>query len=43
MIAWKMSFDTRASVPIESEPKPWILVLTHFLHANRYSLRLETL
>src|SRR5215475_13527839 len=39
MIAWKMSFDTGASVPIESEPKPWILVLTRCLPANRYPLR----
>jgi hypothetical protein len=31
---------TRAfSVLIESEPKPWILVLTRFLHANRYPPR----
>jgi hypothetical protein len=34
---------TRASVLIESEPKLLILVLTRFLHANRYPLRLKTL
>jgi len=34
---------TSASVLIESEPKLWILVLTRFLHANRYPLRLKTL
>src|SRR6185437_1236887 len=31
------------SVPIESEPKLQDLVLTRFLHANRYPLRSKTL
>jgi hypothetical protein len=31
------------SVLIESEPKLQILVLTRFLHANRYPLRSKTL
>jgi len=31
------------SVLIESEPKLQILVLAHFLHANRYPLRSKTL
>jgi hypothetical protein len=31
------------SVPIESGPKLWISVLTRFLHANPYPLRLKTL
>ena len=30
------------SVLIESEPKPWILVLTVFLHVNRHPLRSKT-
>jgi hypothetical protein len=33
----------RASVLIDSEPKLQILVLTRFLHANRYPLRSKTL
>ncbi|XIA65570.1 hypothetical protein ACFIOY_04550 [Bradyrhizobium sp. TZ2] len=31
------------AVLIKSEPKLWILVLTRFLHANRYPLRSKTL
>src|SRR5690348_6524536 len=38
--AWRRA---RASVLIESEPKLQSLVLTRFLHANRYPLRLKTL
>src|SRR5229473_4464301 len=33
----------RASVPIESERRLYFLVLTRFLHANRYPLRWKTL
>jgi hypothetical protein len=32
-----------ASVPIESEPRLNLFVLTRFLHANRYPLRWKTL
>jgi hypothetical protein len=32
-----------SSVPIASEPKIHILILTRFLHANRYPLRSKTL
>jgi hypothetical protein len=35
--------DGGASALNESEPKLWILVLTRFLHANRYPLRSKTL